>query len=161
MAALGALPALFGAGAAGGASTAATALSALGAGIGLIGSIQQGAAANRAAKQEAAQMEAKGKEERAAAQREAMVKQREGALVESRQRALAAASGGGTTDPTVVNLMLKTAGDAAYNAATVNYGGEQRQGGLVQAASNRRKEGRASLLGSVIGGFGTALRGLG
>lgn len=137
-------------------------LAAASAGLGLVGSIASGVAADNAAQFEAAQMEAKGKEEFAAAQREAQAKRREGALVNSRAQALAAASGAGagTDAPTIVKLMSDTTGEAAYNASTVMYGGEQRKRGLFDSARGRRAEGRASLLGGILGGVGQFAGGL-
>lgn len=137
-------------------------LAAVSTGAGLVGSIAQGVAANNAADFEARQMEAKGKEEFAAAQREAQMKRREGALVNSRAQAIAAASGAGAgvDAPTIVKLMTGTAGEADFNARSVMYGGEQRKRGLFDSARGRRAEGKASLLGSVIGGFGQAANGL-
>ncbi|MFA7308414.1 MAG: hypothetical protein WC026_17285, partial [Hyphomicrobium sp.] len=102
------------------------------------------------------QLEEKGKEELAASQRDAIQKRREGALINSRQQALAAASGAGAGSdaPTIVKLMTDTAGQAEYNAQVDLYGGKSRKEGLFNAAANRRREGKASLLGSVLGGFG-------
>lgn len=127
------------------------------------GTIASGVAAKNAADFEAQQMEMKAQEERAAAQREAQAKKREGALVMSRQQALAAASGAGagTDAPTIVRLMTDTAREAEFGANSVLYGGESRARGLIDTAKGRRMSGRASLLGSTIGGFGQAIGGLG
>ena len=132
------------------------ALPLIGAAISGIGTILGGIAANNAAQSEAMQLEEKGKEELAASQRDAEVKRREGALINSRQQALAAASGAGAGSdaPTIVKLMTDTAGQAEYNAQVDLYGGKSRKEGLFNAAANRRREGKASLLGSVLGGFG-------
>lgn len=126
------------------------------------GTIASGVAAKNAADFEAQQMEMKAQEERAAAQREAQAKRREGALVMSRQQALAAASGAGAgfDAPTIVKLMTDTAREAEYNAGTVMYGGESRARGLMDSAKGRRLSGKASLLGSAIGGFGEAASGI-
>lgn len=127
------------------------------------GTIASGVAAKNAADFEAQQMEMKAQEERAAAQREAQEKKREGALVMSRQQALAAASGAGAglDAPTIVKLMTGTASQTEYNAGSVLYGGESRARGLVDSAKGRRLSGKASLLGSTIGAFGEAASGLG
>lgn len=136
------------------------ALGILGAGISGLGTVASGVAANRQAQQDALNMEAQGKEELAAAQRDAQQKRREGALLASRQQAVAAASGGGADDPTIVKLMTRAAGDTEYNAQSAMYGGISRQIGLNSSARARRREGRSSLLGSVVGGFGQTARGL-
>lgn len=137
------------------------ALPLIGALISGAGTIASGIAANNAAQQEAMQLEEKGKEELAASQRDANQKRREGALVNSRQQALAAASGAGAgaDAPTIVKLMTDTAGQAEYNAQVDLYGGKSRKQGLYDAAANRRREGKASLLGSVLGGFGGFAKG--
>jgi hypothetical protein len=135
--------------------------SAAGAGLGAIGTVKAGQAADAQAKQDALNMEAQGKEELAASQREAFQKRREGALINSRAQAVAAASGGGADDPTIVRLMTQTAKDAETNAGSVMYGGISRRRGLFDSARARRTEGKASLLGSAYGGFGQAASGLG
>jgi len=126
-----------------------------------VGTIASGVAANRAAQQDALNMEAQGKEEIAASQRDALTKRREAALVNSRAQAIAAASGGGAGEdaPTIVKLMSQTAGEGEYNAQSMLFGGKSRQQGMIQGAKSRRAEGKASLLGSVFGGFGTMAKG--
>jgi hypothetical protein len=141
--------------------TAGTILSGLGTAASAIGTIGAGTAAKNAAEYEAKQMEIKGAEERAAAQRDAQQKRREGQLVQSRQQALAAASGAGAgfDAPTIVKMMTDTAGESEYNAQTAMYGGLSRATGLMDSARGRRAAGKASFLGSVIGGFGSAASG--
>lgn len=133
----------------------------IGAAVSGVGTVLGGVAANNAAQSEAMQLEEKGKEELAASQRDAEGKRREGALINSRQQALAAASGAGAGSdaPTIVKLMTDTAGQAEYNAQVDLYGGKSRKEGLFNAAANRRREGKASLLGSVLGGFGSFAKG--
>lgn len=121
---------------------------------------QQGEAANEAAQTEALQLDARGREEFAAAQREALAKRREGVLANSRIQALSAASGGGADDPTILKLMTGVAGDAEYGAQTVMFGGKQRRAGLFDAANNRRREGQASLLGSKYASAGAIFGGI-
>lgn len=125
------------------------------------GTVASGVAANNAAKSEAFQLEARGKEEFAAGQRDALQKRREAMLVNSRTQALAAASGGGADSPTIVRLMAGTAGEGEYNAQSVMYGAKSRQLGNNAQAKAARASGRASLLGSVIGAAGTAFGGMG
>jgi hypothetical protein len=131
-------------------------LGAIGSVVSGVGTIAAGAAEKNAADFEAAQMDQKAKEEVAASQRDAIAKRREGAILNSRAQALAAASGGGagTDAPTIVKLMGQTAGEADYNAQTAMYGGYSRAAGLRDSAKARRASGNASLLGSVLGGFG-------
>ena len=56
--------------------------------------------------------------------------------------------------------LRQTAGEADYNAQTAMYGGYSRAAGLMDSAKGRRMSGNASLLGSVIGGFGSMAGGL-
>lgn len=121
-----------------------------------IGTIASGVAAKRDADFEAAQMKQRADEELAASMREQAEKRREGALINSRQQALAAASGAGAgfDAPTIVRLMTDTAGQADYNARTVMFGGENRRRGLLDSAEARRRSGRATMLGSMFSGFG-------
>jgi hypothetical protein len=125
--------------------------------VGAAGTVLGGIAENRRAQSEAEQMEARGKEEFAASQREAIDKRKEGELANSRVQALAAASGAGASNATITKLMTGIAGEADYNARTATFGGESRKRGLFDQASARRRSGRASLLGSVFGGFGQGL----
>lgn len=140
--------------------TATQALTTIGAGVSGLSAIAGGVAGDRAARQDAMNMEAQGAEELAASQRDAEQKRKEGRLMASRQQAVAAASGGGADDPTIVKLMTQTAADSEYSAQTAMYGGFSRQMGLKNAARARRAEGKASLLGGVLGGFGTTAGGL-
>jgi hypothetical protein len=134
----------------------------LGTAISGVGTVAAGAAQKNAADFEAQQMEMKAKEETAAAQRDALAKRKEGAIVNSRAQALAAASGGGagTDAPTIVKLMSDTSGTSDYNAQTAMYGGLSRSAGLMDSAKGKRAEGRASLLGSVFSGFGGMAKGI-
>ncbi len=136
-------------------------LALIGSFVSAFGTVASGVAANRQAQQDALNMEAQGREELAASQRDAIAKRREGALVNSRAQALAAASGGGAgaDAPTIVKLMSQTAGESEFNAQTALYGGRSRQIGLKQGAAARRAEGKSSLLGSVFSGFGTLAKG--
>jgi len=128
--------------------------------IGAAGSIASGIAQKNAADYQAQQQEAQGKEEFAASQRDAVAKRREAQLLQSRQQALAAASGANATDPTIVRLMTTTAGQGEYNAQTALYTGEQRKIGLFDAAKATRMSGNASLLGSFFEGAGTLAKGV-
>lgn len=121
-----------------------------------------GIAANNAARFEAQQLDRKAKEEFAASQREAAAKRREGALLNSRAQAVAAASGAGAGEdaPTIVKIMSDIAGESEYNAQAELYGGRARAAGLRTQAKSRRASGQASLLGSAFGGIGQIASGL-
>jgi hypothetical protein len=132
----------------------------LGGGMKAAGAMQAGQAAKDAAYDEALQLEAKGREELAASQRDALAKRKEGVLANSRVQALAAASGGGADTSTIIKLMSGISSDAEYNAQTALYGGKERREGLFTAATNRRKSGRASLLGAQYEAMGNLFGGI-
>lgn len=142
--------------------TIAGILGAAGTAVSAVGTIQAGAAEKRNQDFIAKQEEAKAKEELAASQREAQQSRNEAELAMSRQQALAASSGGGAgfDSPTIVRLMTETAGQGQLNAGTTLYGGQQRAAGLRDSAKGRRASGKASYLGSVMSGFGSAASGL-
>lgn len=96
----------------------------------------------QSSKVEAQQMQVNAGQERAAAQRSAMEQRRQARLVQSRQQAVAAASGAGATDPTVVDLMTDTNAEGEYRALSELYTGEQRARGLETDAANTRYAGK-------------------
>ncbi|WP_016745739.1 hypothetical protein [Rhizorhabdus wittichii] len=124
------------------------------------GSIFGGIAANKAAKAEARQMETQAGLERATSQREAMEERRQARLLNSRALAVAAASGGGADDPSVVNLMADIDGEGAYRALTALYEGETEARGLEAQAKARRKEGKNAKIAGFINA-GASLLGAG
>lgn len=71
----------------------------------------------------------------AAGQMDAAEQARQGALIQSRALALAAASGGGATDPTVVNVIKNIAGEASYRSSVALYGGEEKARQLRMSAA--------------------------
>lgn len=134
----------------------------LGAVVAAAGTIAAGKAQKESAYYQAQQYELKSKEEAAAGQREAMEAERNKQLVLSKQQSLAAASGLGATDPTIVELAGETAKRGTYQAQMLRYGGEERATGLRAQAVASRMSGdaalagaQASAAGSIIGGFGS------
>ncbi len=115
-----------------------TILSAGGAAVSGIGAIQSGNAQNAAAKYQAAQLEASGKAEQAAAQREAEEQRRQGRLMQSRARAVGAASGGGVD----FELAGDIEEDGEYRALTALWEGEEAAKGRRAQASASRFEGK-------------------
>lgn len=95
------------------------------------GSIESGRFARVKAEQQrvAMQFEAEEAEKQAGqvlaiSQQQAREEQRQGRYVASRALAVAAASGGGVSDPTIVNLIAKGKGEATYRANVALYQGE-------------------------------------
>ena len=60
----------------------------------------------------------------AISQRQAAEERRQGRLAASRALAVAAASGGGVSDPTIIDLIARTEGEAYYRANVALYEGE-------------------------------------
>lgn len=129
--------------------------------VSAVGTIAAGKAEQNNQNYLAKQEDMKAKEEMASSQREAQQNLNEADLANSRAQALAASSGGGAgaEAPTIVRLMSDTAGQGTLNANTTLYGGMERAAGLKDSAKGRRAAGKASFLGSVLGGFGQAAGG--
>lgn len=96
----------------------------------------------RRAELEARRLDQKAGESIAAGQREKMEIERLTRLTDSRALALAAASGGGATSPTAINIMGNIAKRGAYEAAIATYNAETRARDLRIEAATRRLEGR-------------------
>ena len=105
----------------------------------------------------------------AVSQRDAAEARRQSKLIASRSLAVAAASGGGVSDPTVVNLIANAAGEGEYRARVALYEGEARARSLRQQAilgtmgatqaeaalSGRTAQMNLSALGTLIAGTGS------
>lgn len=135
----------------------AEALMIAGKGVEVAGTILGARSEAKALKSEARQLDAKAGLERASSQREALEERRQGRLAQSRTLALAAASGGGASDPTVVNLMADLAGEGEYRALTALYNGEEEARGLEAQATARRKEAKAVKTAGYLKAAGTIL----
>lgn len=108
-------------------------------------------------RREAAQLEANAGQERAASQRTAIEERRQGRLAASRALAIAAASGGGADDPTVVNAIADLEGDGEYRALTALYEGNVAGDDLERQAQARRREAKGVKRAGLIKGIGTIL----
>lgn len=135
----------------------AMAAAAAGTVLSMIGQIQAGNAANKAAKLEADQMDVNAGQQRAVAQRQAINDRHAGRLAESSLQARAAASGGGASDPTVVGLAENIDAQSEYNALTSLYSGEEKARGLEGEAEMRRYEGRQAKKAATIGAISSVL----
>jgi hypothetical protein len=129
-------------------SGAASGLQGAGGLFGAIGAYKAGKAAKlegqriRAEKQfEAAQARQNAGQALAVGQRDAIEQGRQNRLIQSRIQALVAAGGGGTADPTIVNLIGNTAAEGAYQAAVALYQGEDKDRSLRLLADAKEYEG--------------------
>jgi hypothetical protein len=98
----------------------------------------QAALSRRAAEFTAVQLEQRGGQAIAVSQRQARAGDLQTDLITSRQLAVAAASGGGASDPTIQNLIAKTSATGAVRRAMDLYAGEEQNRQLrLQAAAAR------------------------
>ena len=108
-------------------------------------------------KKEAAGLDRQAGLERASSQREAIEERRQSRLVQSRGLAVAAASGAGADDPTVVNLLANLEGEGEYRALTALYEGNERAIGMEDQARARRKEAKNIKTAGIINAASTML----
>lgn len=127
---------------------------------------EAGMAQEQASRYAADQADAQAGQEIAMSQREAQDARRQERFAQSRLQALAAASGGGATDPTVLNLSSGIAEEGTYNALTALYNGEERARALrTTAIANRfegaqyRRAGEVKRKSSQFAAVGTLLQG--
>lgn len=130
------------------------------------GAIESGDEAKRAAEFEAEQLRYNAGQAQAAAQRQAFDTDRQTRMVMSRALAVAAASGGGASDPTVVNIIAQTAAEGAYRKAVDLYQGDDRARAMLAAAHAKEIEGasaqsasRKAALGQGFGAITSLLKG--
>lgn len=111
------------------------------------GQVQQGYAAEAAAKAQAqaleyqkSQMEVNAGQERAMAQRRAIEESRQKRLAQSALQARSAAGGGGTLDGSVVEIFGDLEEEGQYNANVALYEGEERARDLESGATLKQYE---------------------
>jgi hypothetical protein len=117
----------------------------------------------QAAAYQSAQLNQAAGQARAASQIEAQDVQRRSDRLASRALAVAAASGGGASDPTVVNTIAGIAQEGAYRKAVALYKGDEEARKLTMQAEATQYEGKSKAFGermTAVGGFmgaGTSL----
>jgi hypothetical protein len=126
-----------------------------------VGRLKAGRAEKDAAFFEADQAEALSKEELAAGQREGFEIDRQGNLLKSRQTAVAAASGLGAGDISVLDATADVDRLVKYRKDLALFSAIQRAKGLRAQATAARKSGRASLTGGRFGAAGSVAGGVG
>jgi hypothetical protein len=124
------------------------ALTLFGSAMSASGSYAAGSAARRAGERQkaaadfqAAQLDQNANTSIAVSQRKAQETMRQTKLVQSRALAVAAASGGGASDPTIVRIIGRIAAEGAYREALDLYEGEDRARQMRLAAEGKRYEG--------------------
>lgn len=114
----------------------------VGAGVSAIGARNAGIAAEQEANYRAKQDEITAGQKRASAQRATIEEIRKMRLTQSRGQAIAAASGAGALDPSVMDLMGDLETEGRYRAATAAYEGEDSARNLENKAMLSRYSGK-------------------
>jgi hypothetical protein len=149
-------------------SNAGAGLNIFGGIMGLIGNRASGQAAKRAGQAqaveqqfEATQLEQNATAAIAAGTRDLAAEQLRTDLLVSRGVAVAAASGGSVTDPTVAKLLSDLSGQGAYRGAMALYQGEERARQLNMAAMGKRYEAGLSIQAGEDKQFAYNMKGMG
>lgn len=122
--------------------------------FGAFQNLSYGEQAQDAAAFQAAQLRQNAGQALAQAQRDAYFEQRKTDYVMSAALASAAASGGGASDPTVVNILSQISAEGAYRKASALYGGEDRSRMFKLQADSAEYAGEAAntaAIGRAIG----------
>lgn len=143
-----------------------TMLEAGGSFAGALSTIQQGREAQKAAQFAAEQMRTNAGQQQAASQRAAYDIAREAEYTASRALAVAAASGGGASDPTVLNIIARNAQEMAYRRQMALYEGDEAARAMRMGAAAKEYEGASArraaneaAIGQAAGGATSLLRG--
>jgi hypothetical protein len=131
--------------------------------VSTVSTIQAGAAQQQAMEAAAKRDELAGKNEFAAAQRQADERRLEGQLIMSKQQAYAAASGGGSgaDAPTMAKILTDTGERVRMGTESVMYQGASARDDYFAAAEAKRTTGGADFFGSILKGVGTLAGGVG
>jgi hypothetical protein len=117
--------------------------------------VQFGIKARQAAQFQADQLRQNANSAQAAAQRGAAEIDRNTEFVTSRALAVAAGSGGGASDPTVVNMIARVAGEGAYQRASALYAGVDQARLDQESADAKLYEGKSTERNALeVGGAG-------
>lgn len=106
----------------------------------------------RGASSDARQLRRMAGQERATSQRAGIEERRRAALLESRARAVAAGSGAGVSDPTVVKLMADIEAEGEYRALNRQYEGETAASSLEAEATQRKKNAGGQVISTLLSG---------
>lgn len=123
-------------------NTAGYNINALGQVMGAVSHLSYGLTARRGEEFQAAQLRQEAGNAAASGQRSAADVQLQSQYIASRALAVAAASGGGASDPSVVNLMAKNAQVGAYKQSVALYQGADRSRALNLQASAKEYTGK-------------------
>lgn len=121
--------------------------------------IGSGIGARRAGDYQAAQDDINAGQQQAASQRTAYDVNRRATLLQSRVQAVAGASGAGATDPSVVDIVSRIAGEGAYRSQLALYQGNDAARALQMRGDAARFQGRQAQTAGYVNAFGTVLKG--
>jgi hypothetical protein len=134
--------------------------------LGALSHVKAGRAARQAAEFEAEQLRQNAGQAQAAGQYAAEDVAMRTKLLTSRALAVAAAGGGGASDPGVVSAIAGIAGEGAYRQALALYGGDERARDLRSAADSAEYRGRLTesnerraAIGRTVSAGASAVRG--
>lgn len=127
--------------------------------ISAVGARNAGIAANQEANYRAKQDEINAGQERASAQRRMIEDLRQMRLTQSRTQAVAAASGAGALDPSVMDIMGDLETEGRYRAAVSGYEGEERARDLETSAVLSRYSGKQAKKAGNIKAISTLMSG--
>jgi len=114
--------------------------------------IASGFAGLDAAKYVSAQLRQNAGQTVAAGQRQAFDVDRQTQMIQSRALAVAAASGGGASDPGVVSIMAQTAAEGAYRKAMALFNAEDKAQGMESQADSAMYEGKVAKNNAIVSG---------
>lgn len=119
-------------------------LSSVGLGVSSVSRLMQGVAQRQAASATAGQLRQNADAAAASSERTAADIATQTQLITSRALAVAAGSGGGASDPTVIDLIARDAQRGAYMQSVALYGGQDRARALNAQADVTEYEGKAA-----------------
>lgn len=140
-------------------STIGTVESLVGTGIQALGARNAGISANQEANYRAKQATIQAGQERASSQRARIEQIRQLRLVQSRGQAIAAASGAGALDPSVMDIMGDLETEGQYKAAVAGFQGEDSARNLESQAMLDRFSGREAKSAGNIKSISTLMSG--
>lgn len=127
--------------------------------VGAVGAIKQGQDQQFEAQQQAAALRNQANADAAASDRQAIQQRRQSGYLQSRVQALAAASGAGATDPTVLSIQGQIAGEGEYHALTSLYEGSTSSENLRAQSQAAINAGQSAARAGVLKGIATPLVG--
>lgn len=127
--------------------------------FGVYSTIEQGKSQQNLLNQQAEQRDEDAKAAQAEAQRESLIERRKAKNLMSRARAVAGASGAGSSDPTVTNILTNIETQGEVNALNALYSGNATARGLRSGAAVARAEGSAARTASYMDAASTGLSG--